>query len=252
MKNLIFTILILSQILCLSGCGNEKKNREYDTILKKIEAEQKREEEILNQINNEINNDICKKIIEKHINIETNQNLDISGSSVRIKKFLLGGTIHMVGESIFKGKIKNKNGYFAYTIELENDNKQNLKEPTSWELRELIIKESGETKRFFIAGKEIMEVGDQITIDGIKITLTSDNELAQNFITSSRLTKEQIMKLKDYRERKKRKIITLFLKGEKLDYARYEDGLGLFMYSPDRVYEVNKEGNKYKFKQIKF
>lgn len=252
MKKLIFTILILSQILCLSGCGNEKKNREYDTLLKKIEAEQKREEEILNQINNEVNDETSKKIIEKHINIETNQKLDISGSSVTIKKFLLGGKIHMVGESIFKGKVKNKNGYFAYTIELENDNKQNLKEPTSWELRKLIIKESGETKRFFIAGKEIMEVGDQITIDGIKITLNRDNGLAQTFTTSSRLTKEQIMKLKDCRERKKRKIISLFIKGEKLEYARYDDGLGLFMYSPDRIYEINKEGDKYKFKQLKF
>lgn len=251
MKNVIFTIFILSQILCLSGCGNEKKNREYGTLLEQIEAEQKRKEEILNEINNEINNEICKKIIEKHINVETNQNLDISGSSVIIKKFLSGETIHMIGESFFKGKIKNKNGYFAYTIKLENNNKQKLKEPTSWELRELIIKESGESKRFFIAGKEVMEVGDQITIDGIKITLISDNGSAQKFTTSSRLTKEQIMKLKDYRERKKRKIITLYLKGEKLDYARYEDGLGLFMYSPDRVYEVNKKDNKYKFTQIK-
>lgn len=252
MKKIFFTMLILLKILCLFGCGSEKKNREYDTILKKIEAEQKIEEEILNQINNEINDEIGKRIIEKHINMETNQNLDISGSSVTIKKFLLGGKIHMVGESIFKGKVKNKSGYFAYTIELESDNKQNLKEPTSWELSKLIIKESGKTKRFFISGKEIMEIGDQITIDGIKITLNRDNGLAQTFTTSSRLTKEQIMKLKDNRERKKRKIITLFIKGEKLEYARYDDGLGLFMYSPDRIYEINKEGDKYKFKQVKY
>lgn len=253
MKYYVYLLLICSQVLFLSGCNNGKEKREYDALLNEIKAEEKKQREIYNYINKELSDDFCKKIIENSINEETKQKLNLSGGAIRIKKFSSGEVTYIVGESIFEGKVKNSNGFFAYTIELENSNREKLKDPSSWELSKLIIRKADDTKRFFIAGKGVMEVGDQIIIDGIKITLTRDTGRAQKFTTSSRLSKEQIMKLKDCRERKPVGIISLFLKGAELEYAQYQDGVkGLFMYSPDRIYEVKKEGNTYKFEQIKY
>lgn len=252
MKKCLLPTILLFYAFIFNACGSNKKNREDDALMKEIKAEEKKQVEIFNQINNELSNDFCKKIIEKAINNETNQELDLSGSSIRIKKIPSKQTTYIIGESIFEGKVKNKKGFFSYTIELENNDRLNLKDPTAWRLSKLIIKEANNTKRFFIAGKGVMEVGDEITIDGIKITLTRDTGHAQKFTTSTKLSKEQIMKLKDCKERKSVDIISLYLKGQDLEYAQYQDGVkGLFMYSPDRIYEVKKDGNKYKFSQIK-
>lgn len=238
-----FNLILSLSIFFITGCSNSKPHQvKTDPAI-----------ELYNQLKKDLTDDFCKNTIEQTIGFETKQKIDLSESSVRLKKYPSQNVSGIVGEGFFEGKINKKRGTYFFRISLENNNYRRIKDSTAWSLKELIIQEAGKTERIFIAGKNVMEVGDKINIDGVKITLTFDNKICQKFTTSSRLTKEQIMKLIDCRERKKVGTVYLYLKGQKQNYAQYLDGMNaLFMFSPDRTYEVEKTAYSYKFKQIKF
>lgn len=93
-----------------------------------------------------------------------------------------------------------------------------------------------------------IDVGDVIDIGEKKVTLINKTNIYQRYTSSSKLTKEEILKLKDYKKRSPSDFIYLHLEGDQSEYAQYNDKIsGLFMYSPDRIYVVQKEGEVYKF-----
>lgn len=243
MRTISYFLLCLLIIL-LCDCSN-KKSRNYNP---KTDATTL----LYNQLKAEMTDTFCKNIIQQAMQHELKQNIDLSECIVRLKKYPSEHISVFEGEGFFEGKVNRKKGDYFFTIKMKNNNYRRIKDSTAWNLGELIIKPSGSLDRIFIAGENVMTAGDYIYIDGIKITMTEDAKLYQRFITSSRLTKEQIMKLKDCRERKKVGLMYLHLKGNKKEYAQYNDGMNaLFMYSPDRIYEVEKTAYTYKFNKIK-
>lgn len=239
----ITKILFCALIILFCGCSNRKVKKNYQkadptTVL-------------YNQLKEEMTDEFCKSVIKQALQHETKQNVDLSESVIKIKRYPSEHTSIFEGEGFFEGKINKKKGDYYFTIKMKNNNYRRIKDSTAWNLGELIIKPSGSLNRVFIAGENVMTTGDYIYIDGIKITMAEDAKHYQKFVTSSRLTKEQIMKLKDCRERKKVGIMYLYLKGNQKEYAQYIDGMNaLFMYSPDRMYEVEKTAYTYKFHKI--
>ena len=87
---------------------------------------------------------------------EIKQKIDFSECVIRLKKYpdvVYSNNSRVVGEGFFEGKVKNKRGTFYYEITLQCSNRR-LKDKSAWEVRKLAIHVAGDTKPFFISGKE--------------------------------------------------------------------------------------------------
>ena len=240
----VFIIPIISLSLFLLGCDDGKKKQPSafeQELAKQIAYE--------NKIKQILTDDLCRRIIQNAINKETESQIDISDGVLTLSKEPYKSHTTFSGKGYFEGSIKGKKNNYSYQISLSSYDNNNLKDLTKWELNKLVIQTIESQEKVFFAGKGVWEVGDHLLIDGKKITLTFNNGTAQKFTTKSKLSKEQIMKLWDCRERPYANIINLYLPNQKSEYASYNDGVnGLFLFSPNKMYEVKEvsEG-KYEF-----
>ena len=238
------TVFVLSSMF-LFGCNN--KNNQ--SLVEKELAEQVAYE---NKIRDILTDGLCKSIIQEAFDKELKLNVSAADGVMNLYRDPSSYRTSLRADGAIDCKIKGKKGLYLYQIALSNFDNNNLTQTSTWVLDKLIIRESQSLEKVFFAGKGTCEVGDDLIIDGKKVTLISNNGIAQKFESQSKLSKEQIMKLWNCRERPKANILYLYLPNQKRDYASYIDGQNaLFLYSPDRVYEVKEVGNnKYEFTPI--
>ena len=250
-KSFIAGLCICSSLLMVfMGCDNNASNDKTA-----FEKEMAKEISLQNKIKSILTDELCKDIVQNKISEEIKFPIDLSESVVRLSKYPYKSYTSFTGEGAFEGKVNGVKGVYFYEITLKNEGNKSLKDKSSWVLTKLIINEcpeSGGVKKVFFSGKGVWEVGDFLFIDGKKVTMFSNNGIAQKFQTQSRLNKEQIMMLWDCRERPNANVINLYLPNQKSDYASYIDGVkGLFMYSQNKQYEVRKKSNNnYEFINI--
>lgn len=240
-----FALFLLFTIF--TGCNN-KKNQ-----VSSFEKELAQQTAYENRIKQILTDNVCRNIIQFVVNKETKSQLDLSEGVLKLSKEPYKSHTSFTGNGFFEGVIKGKKDYYSYQISLSNYDNNDLKNPSKWKLNKLVIKTLESNEKVFFAGHGVWEVGDYLYIDGRKITLTSNNGIAQKFTTQSKLSKEQIMKLWDCRERPYAKTINLYLPNQKSDYASYNDDVkGLFLFNSNQMFEVKElEGNKYEFTIIK-
>ncbi len=147
MKALKIILILLCTISpFLSSCTKKKK------VVEKIDKTTILYEQTLA----ELTDSLCNEIVASSINNEIKQKIDFSECIIRLKKcpdVLYSNISTVVGEGFFEGKVKNKRGTFYYKITLRCNNRR-LKDKAAWEVRKLEIHVPGETKPFFISGKE--------------------------------------------------------------------------------------------------
>ena len=147
MKTLKFLLILLCAIFpFLTSCTKKKKPVE---IVDKTTI-------LYEQTMAELTDSMCNEIVASSINNEIKQNIDFSECIIRLKKYpdvVYSNNSRIVGEGFFEGKVKNKKGTFYYEITLQCSNRR-LKDKAAWEVRKLAIHVAGDTKPFFISGKE--------------------------------------------------------------------------------------------------
>ena len=147
MKALKFLLILLCAISpILTSCTKKKK------IVEKVD----KTAVLYEQTMAELTDSLCNEIVATSINNEIKQKIDFSECVIRLKKYpdvVYSNNSRVVGEGFFEGKVKNKRGTFYYEITLQCSNRR-LKDKTAWEVRKLVIHVAGDTKPFFISGKE--------------------------------------------------------------------------------------------------
>lgn len=236
MKQTLYIIFLLSIVLySCSSSNNESKK--LQKIEKKLTA------------------DFCRNIVNSTINKHTNEQADFSQDVYKFSQYVTEYDVFAIIEGNFTGKVDGCKNVFFYRIDIVF-NCQNSEKLSDWRIRNLTIKDTHSLKKVLeiLEGHIMpiyMEVGDVVKIGGKKVTLTAQTNMYQRFTSSSKLTKEEIMKLKDDKKRTPVSLIYLYMKGQKSEYAQYNDGVnGLFMYSPNHMYGVDQEGAAYKFTNV--
>ena len=235
------TIFLLFSIF-LFGCNNKNEQSSVEKKLAEIV-------EYENKIRDILTDELCKSIIQEAFDKELKLDVSAADGVMNLYRHPSSYRTSLSADGAVDCKIKGKKRLYLYQIALSNSDNSNLTQTSTWVLDKLIIREAQSLEKVFFAGKGTCEVGDNLIIDGKKVTLISNNGIAQKFESQSKLSKEQIMKLWNCRERPKANILYLYLPNQKRDYASYIDGQNaLFLYSPDRVYEVKEVGDgKYEF-----
>jgi hypothetical protein len=144
LKFLLILLCVLSPLL--TSCTKKKK------IVEKVD----KTTILYEQMMAELTDSLCNEIVATSINNEIKQKIDFSECVIRLKKYpdvVYSNNSRVVGEGFFEGKVKNKRGTFFYEITLQCSNRR-LKDKTAWEVRKLVIHVAGDTKPFFISGKE--------------------------------------------------------------------------------------------------
>lgn len=236
MKHTLYIIFFFSIVLYSCSSSNSESNK-------------------LQRIEQKLTADFCQSIVKSTINKQTSEQADFSQDIYKFNQYVTEYDVFAIIEGNFTGKIDGCKSDFFYRIDIVF-NCQNSRKLSDWRIRNLTIKDAHSLKKVLgiLEGHIMpmyMEVGDVVKIGGKKVTLTVQTNMYQRFTSSSKLTKEEIMKLKDDKKRTPVSLIYLYMKGQNSEYAQYSDGVnGLFMYSPNHMYEVHQEGAAYKFTNV--